>query len=96
MAQIIEKPISIFKAPLNLLNKYNLSAEISPFSGKWVSYMDPSWAIEDIKFKPTPTKAWLQKTVNWFIHEYNGTAPENCNFREKEIQLAKHLLKGKD
>lgn len=95
LAQILEKSLSLQKVPLNVLQKLGIPQEISPFSSQWVSYLDPSLAIQEISFKTTPIKDWLGETINWFIHQYDGPEPQNYQLREKEIELSKMILSGK-
>ena len=96
MSRILEKSLSLYNVPLNILRKYDIPQEISPFSGRWISYLDPSLAIEEIKFKTIPIEEWLKKTINWFIHEYAGSEPRNYGFREKEVDLVNKLLNEKN
>jgi nucleoside-diphosphate-sugar epimerase len=96
MARLIEKKLTLYKLPTNILQERNLSADISPFSGRWVSYLDPSLAIEEIGFKPTPIKQWLNEVIDWFIKEYDGPEPENYQCREKEIAMAEWWRRRKD
>ena len=67
---------------------------ISPYSSQWVSYLDPSLAIQEISFKTTPIREWLGETLSWFIHQYDGPEPQNYQFREKEIELSKMIVSG--
>ena len=89
MAKILMKRQTVYHIPANFIERNGISLEISPFSGKWVSYLDSTLAKEEIDFTPTAIKEWLGETVNWFINDYNGDFPENYRFREKEIALAK-------
>lgn len=88
-SRLMKKPLTLYEIPADILNQYDIPPEISPFSGKWVSYLDFSLAREEINFKPTPTNDWLRETIHWFIDEYEGQEPENYKNREKEIALAK-------
>ncbi len=87
-ARLIEKTLTLYKLPINILKESGLSRDISPFSGRWVAYLDASLAMEEISFKPTPIKQWLREVINWFIYEYDGPEPKNYEHREKEIALA--------
>lgn len=95
-SRVLQKPLTLHEMPRSILKQNNISTEISPFSGRWVSYLDPSLAREEINFKSTPINQWLAKTVHWFMHEYNGPQPENYVNRRKEISLAQSWRKKKD
>jgi len=94
-SRFVGKPLSVYEIPAPILKQNDISLEISPFSGKWVSYLDPSLAQEEINFKPTPINHWLRETIHWFVYEYDGPKPENYNNREKEIALAEWWRKKK-
>lgn len=87
-SRLVEKPLALYEIPTTILEENGISPGISPFSGKWVSYLDPSLAQEEINFKPTPISHWLRETIHWFMYEYDGPKPENYGNREKEIALA--------
>jgi len=87
-ARIMQKPVKIYEIPEAYMHEFGVPREVSPFSGLWVSYMDPALAIEELKFSSTPVEEWLKETVDWFLTEYTGTAPENYRYRRQEINLA--------
>jgi nucleoside-diphosphate-sugar epimerase len=87
-SRFVEKPLTIYKIPATILRQNEIPPEISPFSSKWISYLDPSLAQEETNFKPTPIYHWLRETIHWFMYEYDGPEPENFNNRQKEIALA--------
>lgn len=95
-SRFLEKPLTLYEIPSAILEENDISPEISPFSGKWVSYLDPSLAKEEINFEPTPINHWLSETIHWFMYEYDGAKPENYVNRENEIALAEwwHNRKG--
>ncbi|MDE2292640.1 MAG: NAD-dependent epimerase/dehydratase family protein [Elusimicrobia bacterium] len=39
--------------------------EVSPLSGSWISFLDPSAAVRDLGFKTTPWRTWLAETALW-------------------------------
>lgn len=88
IAGVLEKPLPLYKIPGNILKKHNIPPDISPFSGKWTSYLDPTLAMEELKFKPTPLKQWLNEVTHWFVDEYEGPEPQNYGHRDQEIRLA--------
>jgi nucleoside-diphosphate-sugar epimerase len=94
-SKVVEIPLTLHEIPLSILKQNKIPTEISPFSGRWVSYLDPSLAREEINFKSTPINQWLSRTIHWFMHEYDGPQPENYLNRSKEISLAQSWQKKK-
>lgn len=86
-ARLVERPLTLYRIPTTILQEKDISSQISPFSGRWISYLDPSLATAEIGFKPTPVSDWLRDTIHWFVYEYEGSKPENYENREKEISL---------
>jgi nucleoside-diphosphate-sugar epimerase len=76
------------------LHQYGLAADISPFSGRWVSYLDPSRAESELNFQSTPLEDWIPEVHQYFFNEYQGPVPENYRDRDKEIVLIKELIKS--
>jgi len=87
-------PLDIINIPVSELNKNNLSTDISPFSGKWISYLDPAKAERELGFQSTPVKAWIPLVTEYFFENYQGNVPDNYHHRKREIQLIKTLCKS--
>ena len=94
-ARLLEKPVTVFDIPVSLLHEYAIPESISPFSGRWVSVLDPSLAREEIRFRSTPLQQWLSETIRWFVEEYDGPEPDNYRYRPKELELARFWRKMK-
>ncbi|MFZ0391884.1 MAG: NAD-dependent epimerase/dehydratase family protein [Calditrichia bacterium] len=90
-AGIMNTPAGTVTVPRRKLEENGIPGVISPFSGKWVSYIDPSLAREEIGFRDTPLEEWMPETIRWFMEEYEGEPPENFRFRTREIALIDSL-----
>ncbi len=86
-AQIMNSSVEILEIPEKNLLEYNIPLDISPFSGRWVSYLDPTFAREEIGFQSTPLSEWLPNVISYFMEDYAGDEPGNYRFRPREIQL---------
>ncbi|MEJ2635177.1 MAG: NAD-dependent epimerase/dehydratase family protein [Calditrichia bacterium] len=82
----------VLEIPNRMLEDYNLPREISPFSGRWVSYLDPSFAEEEIGFRSTPVEEWLSEVIPYFMEEYSGAEPDNYRFRPTENELTARTM----
>lgn len=94
-ARYMELSTRIYEIPEPVMLEFGVSPEISPFSGSWVSYLDPSLAMEEIKFMPTPLSEWLREVVHWFLYQYEGPNPENYRLRPNELNLITYWKKYK-
>jgi nucleoside-diphosphate-sugar epimerase len=61
---------------------------ISPFSGRWMSFLDPSKARLELGFRHEPLSNYLEKVVNVFLNAPPDSPPANYNHRSAEIALA--------
>ncbi len=87
VADVMGKTLQWREVSFPKLTEFSLDDSISPFSGFWVSYLDPGRAKRELGFKSTPLKEWLGETVQWFLREYRGEMPENFRLRSREIDL---------
>jgi nucleoside-diphosphate-sugar epimerase len=72
------------------LEAAGLSArQISPFSSKWMSFLDPAKAKRDLDFKHTPVREYLASIVASFLAHPPAEPPEGYALREKELSLVK-------
>jgi nucleoside-diphosphate-sugar epimerase len=65
--------------------------EVSPFSGRWMSQLDPSRARTDLGFRHRPLATYLDAIVASYLAHPPQTPPEGYRHREAEIQLARSL-----
>jgi nucleoside-diphosphate-sugar epimerase len=91
MASLMNKEIQIRIVSQQELKKHMIPDAISPFSGRWVSYLDPAYAQQEIGFKSTPLQHWIPEVLSYFFQQYQGPSPENYQFREKEIKYLEGL-----
>lgn len=62
--------------------------EISPFSTRWMSALDPSKARIDLRFKPESLTAYLDKITTSFLAHPPSEPPDNYKHRTTEMELA--------
>lgn len=60
---------------------------ISPFSGRWMSFLDPSRAKDELGFRHEPLAAYLDKIVASFLAHPPAAPPEGYASRPAEIAL---------
>ena len=61
---------------------------VSPFSGRWMSFLDPARARDELGFRHEPLDAYLGKIVASFLAHAPSTPPEGYRFRDIERRLA--------
>jgi nucleoside-diphosphate-sugar epimerase len=61
---------------------------VSPFSGRWMSFVDPSRARRDLGFRHEPLEAYLGRIVASFLAHTPADRPEGCAGREVERRVA--------
>jgi nucleoside-diphosphate-sugar epimerase len=65
---------------------------ISPFSGRWMSFLDPTRAKTELGFRHDPLRAYLEKVVASFLAHPPTEAPEGfAADRSREADLARRL-----
>jgi len=62
--------------------------QVSPFSGRWMSFLDPALARRELAFAPTPLRACLGAIVASFLAHPPATPPEGYASRDRERALA--------
>jgi nucleoside-diphosphate-sugar epimerase len=63
--------------------------ELSPFSTRWMSYIDPSLARAELGFRSTPLPEVLDRVVGAFLSFPPATPPRGYERREAERALAR-------
>ncbi len=61
---------------------------ISPFSGSWMSFLDPSKAKQELGFRHDPLQSYLEKVVSVFLNAPPDKPPANYANRSAELALA--------
>jgi nucleoside-diphosphate-sugar epimerase len=62
-------------------------AEISPFSTRWMSFLDPSRARDELGFRHLPLEVYLGRIAASFL-AHPPSPPEALAHRAREIALA--------
>jgi hypothetical protein len=62
--------------------------EISPFSGKWMSRLDPTRARTELGFRHEPLEDYLGKIVASFLAHPPGSPTDDYRHRPMELQIA--------
>jgi len=92
-AALMKKKVKFVFLSSQELMMRGLDLSFSPFSSRWVSYLDTAKAELDLGFRATGLRRYLKKTINWFLDEYRGEKPANLAFRAKEIEIAEAFLR---
>ena len=61
---------------------------LSPFSGSWMSFLDPARAKAELGFRHEPLGAYLDKIVTSFLAHPPAEAPPGYESRAAELRLA--------
>jgi nucleoside-diphosphate-sugar epimerase len=64
-------------------------ARISPFSGRWMSFVDPARAREELGFQHEPVEIYLPKIVAAFLAHPPAGRPDGYARRAEELRLAR-------
>jgi nucleoside-diphosphate-sugar epimerase len=62
---------------------------VSPFSGRWMSFLDPARARAELGFRPTPPAVYLASIVASFLAHPPAEPPEAYATRARELDLAR-------
>jgi nucleoside-diphosphate-sugar epimerase len=62
---------------------------LSPFSGAWMSFLDPSRAKAELGFRHEPLGSYLDKIVTTFLAHPRADPPPGYEHRAAEIALAR-------
>jgi hypothetical protein len=71
-------------------NNLNVT-EVSPFSDRWMSVLDPAKARAALGFQHEPLPRYLEKIVNCYLNHPPATPPANYTQRPAELALAGRL-----
>jgi len=61
---------------------------VSPFSGRWMSFLDPARAGAELGFRHEPLRHYLDKIVASFLAHTPASPPESYGGRAAELELA--------
>jgi nucleoside-diphosphate-sugar epimerase len=62
---------------------------LSPFSGSWMSFLDPARARAELGFRHEPLGSYLDKIVTAFLAHPPADAPPGYELRPRELELAR-------
>lgn len=65
-----------------------LPVQVSPFSKRWSSRLDPAKANRELHFRHEPLRNYLDKIVGYFLKNPASHPPENYQYRPIELELA--------
>ncbi len=89
LAQVVGAPARLVEVPEERLEAAGLSPrELSPFSSRWMSFLDPARARAELGFAHEPLRAYLEKTVTAFLAHPPKAPPPGYERREEERRLA--------
>jgi nucleoside-diphosphate-sugar epimerase len=61
---------------------------LSPFSGEWMSFVDPALARQELGFRHEPLATYLDKIVSSFLAHPPADPPPGYDKRAAELRLA--------
>jgi len=96
LVEVLEALAALLGAPPRLVpvSRAELEAAgldpglLSPFSGRWMSFLDPGRARRELGFAPTPLGAGLGSIVAAFLAHPPAAPPEAYATRARELELA--------
>jgi nucleoside-diphosphate-sugar epimerase len=92
VAALLGAPARLQPAPASTLVDAGLEpARISPFSGRWMSFLDPSRAKAELGFRHEPLGSYLGKIVAAFLARPPRDTPPGYAERANERALASRL-----
>jgi nucleoside-diphosphate-sugar epimerase len=87
-AELLGAPARLVAVPRSKLVEKGLDpVKVSPFSGRWMSFLDPALAREALGFRHEPLRHYLDKIVSDFAN-HPRPAPPGYATRDAELRLA--------
>jgi nucleoside-diphosphate-sugar epimerase len=92
LAELMGAPAELVPVPAETLGAAGLDViAASPFSGRWVSFLDPSRARDELGFVHRPLERCLHSVVASFLAHPPPDRPAGFAQRPRELQLARGL-----
>jgi nucleoside-diphosphate-sugar epimerase len=89
-ARLLGAPLRLQEVPRAAVEAAGLDpVRVSPFSGRWMSFLDPARAREELAFKATPLGTALASIVASFLAHPPADRPDGYADRAREIELAR-------
>jgi nucleoside-diphosphate-sugar epimerase len=94
-AELLGAPARLVSVPRGTLVERGLDpALVSPFSGRWMSFLDPARAKDELGFRHEPLRHYLDKSVADFVNHPPQSPPPAYASRAAELRLAEDLGEG--
>lgn len=92
LAELVGAPARLVPVPASALAASHLDlTEVSPFSDRWMSFLDPAKAKAALEFRHEPLRHYLEKIVTCFLNHPPAAPPANYTQRQAELALAGRL-----
>ncbi len=89
MADLLGSPTRLASIPAVAIQAKGIDpAAISPFSGRWMSFLDPTLARTELGFAHEPPATYLDKIITNYLNAPPGSPPPNYATRGEELRLA--------
>jgi nucleoside-diphosphate-sugar epimerase len=89
LAGILGARLSLVEVPPREMEEAGLSVRgVSPFSSRWISYIDPGRARDELGFRATPLREALSSIAASFLAHLPERPPESYDARPRERALA--------
>lgn len=90
LADLLGAPLRAHDVPLAEIEKAGLEiTRVSPFSGRWMSCLDPARARAEVAFEHRPLARYLENIVSSFLAHTPQMPPDNYLDRPLERALAR-------
>ena len=91
-AELLGAPARLVAVPRARLVEKGLDpVQVSPFSGRWMSFLDPARARDELGFRHEPLRQYLDKSVSDFVNHPPKAPPPAYANRAAELRLAEEL-----
>jgi nucleoside-diphosphate-sugar epimerase len=92
LADLVGAPARLVPVPTLSLAAHHLHiTEVSPFSDRWMSFLDPAKAKTALGFQHEPLRHYLEKIATCLLNHPPSTPPANYTHRPAELALAGQL-----
>lgn len=92
LARLLGAPSRTVSIPAARLAEAGLRPiEVSPFSDRWMSRLDPTRARRELGFRHRPLDEYLGAVVAHFLAQMPPAPPENYRHRRLELDLAREV-----
>lgn len=89
VAELLGAPARLLPVPVDRLVAAGIDpVRISPFSGRWMSFIDPFRARAELGFRHEPLRSYLDKIVTAFLARPPSDPPPSYAERTRERELA--------